>query len=172
MLDAAALGTAPTIRLEGEKSRDDGQHNEDCCANVKRCRCRCIGPGGYNRRDYTHDPIARHGDSISCPSVSAEEHLRGVCIESPVVNIEEASNQTRECKVLLFCFDGCVGEEERHGDQGTDAHGVFPPEHSGVAHDTSDYWPRNAADGSDCVIPPLLRGSLLVAQAMAFQVCS
>lgn len=79
-----------------------------------------------------------------------------VQLTSTVVDIQCERNDAAEGNVLSRCAHSCVGEEEDHGEESTDSHGVLPTQRLEVAHETSSDRTEDASDTAQHVVSPLV----------------
>ena len=85
----------------------------------------------------------------------AGQDFRSVGVQGSVVDVETASNQAAENNVLGVGPDGGVGEEESHGQQSANGHGVLASKQLGVAHKTGEDGTGDTADVGQSIVAPV-----------------
>ena len=83
-------------------------------------------------------------------------YLRSIGIERAVINIHEEVNRASKGDVLGRSPHSRISEEERHGTDCTDGHGVLSTEPLEITHESSGNGSKDAHRVSDHVISPLV----------------
>jgi hypothetical protein len=128
------LRTSLSVRLERKRRSNSGHSDIQRSAEINRHTRRRISICSNNRRHNPHDPVTSHRDTVSSSTMSGGQDLRRISVQRPVVNIQTETDQAGKCHILSFCADLGVGEEEGHGEQGADHHGVFAAEKLQIRH--------------------------------------
>ena len=72
----------------------------------------------------------------------AGENLRGVGVQTSVVDVQGEVDHAGEDDILMVLLDSRVSEEEAHGEERANNHGVLAAQHAPVAH-------KGSGDGSE-----------------------
>ena len=100
----------------------------------------------------------------------AGQDLGSIGVQSTVVDVEAEVDEACEGDVLIAGLDSGVTEEERHGEEGADYHGVLAAEKLGVAHITCQEGTKDAAHVGESVVAPGLEIAAIKLGAAILQV--